>query len=85
MTDASRPPRPSLPPDPERFDEPRNEAARRRGLDAPYIAGGDDPELEQTLRTERRYLRILVAMAVIVVLSGFVLGFLGALLAKPPA
>ena len=35
----------SLPPDPVAYDDPRNVAARKRGLEQPYIAGGDDPEL----------------------------------------
>jgi hypothetical protein len=72
-----------LPPDPDQYDAPRNEAARRRGLDAPYIAGGIDPEIDRTLDRERRYVRFLLAMVVIVVLAGFVLGLAGALLATP--
>jgi hypothetical protein len=74
-----------LPPDPARYDAYRNVAARKRGLDQPYIAGGDDPELDATLRRERRYVRILVAMVAIIVATGFVLGFIGAILATPPA
>lgn len=72
--------RPPLPADPSKYDEPRNAAARRRGLEAPYIAGGEDPDLAETLRRERRDLRILVAMIVGVVLLGFVLGIAGALI-----
>jgi len=72
-----------LPPDPEKYDEARNVAARRRGLEQPYIAGGDDPELEETLRRERPYVQILVAMVVIIVLTGFVLGFIGAIITAP--
>jgi len=71
---------PTLPPDPQKYDEPRNVAARRRGLQAPYIAGGEDPDLPETLRRERHDLRLLLAMVVGVVLLGFVLGVLGALL-----
>ena len=78
MTAASQPP---LPPDPAKYDAPRNVRARAKGLDAPYIAGGEDPELPETLRRERRLLRTLVVMAVAIVLSGFVLGFLDLLLA----
>lgn len=74
-----------LPPDPEQYDAPRNVAARRRGLEQPYIAGGNDPELDETLRRERPYVKILVAMVVVIVLTGFVLGFLGAILTNPPA
>ena len=33
-----------LPPDPARYDEYRNVAARKRGLEGPYIAGGAQPE-----------------------------------------
>jgi hypothetical protein len=80
VTDANRTP---LPPDPEKYDEARNVAARRRGLEQPYIAGGEDPEIEETLRRERPYVRILIAMVVIIVLTGFVLGFIGAILAAP--
>lgn len=82
MTDKSAAP---LPPDPARFDEYRNVAARKRGLEGPYIAGGDDPELRETLRRERRYVRILVAMVIVIVATGFVLGFIGAILAGPAA
>ncbi|HYO44760.1 MAG TPA: hypothetical protein VES19_16295 [Candidatus Limnocylindrales bacterium] len=74
-----------LPPDPARYDEYRNVAARKRGLEGPYIAGGDDPELSETLRRERPYVRILVGMVVLIVATGFVLGFIGAILAQPPA
>ena len=80
MTDANRTP---LPPDPEKYDEARNVAARRRGLEQPYIAGGEDPEIEETLRRERPYVRILIAMVVIIVLTGFVLGFIGAIITAP--
>lgn len=72
--------RPPLPPDPRKYDEPRNAAARRRGLEAPYIAGGEDPDLSETLRRERRDLRLLVAMVIGVVLLGFVLGIAGSLI-----
>src|SRR3990170_7239659 len=34
---------PTLPPDPEAYDTERNVHARKRGLAAPYIAGGRDP------------------------------------------
>ena len=74
-----------LPPDPARYDEYRNVAARKRGLEGPYIAGGDDPELDETRRRERPYVRILIAMVAVIVATGFVLGFIGAILATPPA
>jgi hypothetical protein len=65
-----------LPPDPDAYDSPRATQARKRGLAAPYIAGGGDPDIDTTRRQERRYLRWLVVMIVIVVLSGFVLGII---------
>jgi hypothetical protein len=68
-----------LPPDPKAYDSPRAEHARARGLAAPYIAGGLDPDAESARREERHYLRILVAMVVAIVLGGFVLGFLASL------
>ena len=74
-----------IPPDPVKYDEERNVHARRRGLQQPYITGGEDPDLEETLREERPYVRILVGMVVVIIALGFVLGFLGAILATPPA
>ena len=75
--------RPPLPADPDAYDSPRAVQARARGLSAPYIAGGTDPDPEAGRREERRYLRILLVMVVVVVLSGFVLGFLAQLLGFP--
>ena len=66
-----------LPLDPEAYDDPRSQMARAKGLDAPYIAGGRDPEPEVARREERRLLRWLLVMVVVVVLAGFVLGVLG--------
>jgi hypothetical protein len=63
-----------LPPDPEAYDSERNQAARQRGLSTPYIPGGRDPDQEAAEREDRRYLRILLVMVVIIVLAGFVLG-----------
>lgn len=74
---------PVLPPDPDAYDSPRATQARARGLAAPYIAGGTDPAPDAGRREERRYLRLLVAMIVTLVLSGFVLGFLANLLGFP--
>ena len=70
----------SLPPDPVQYDEIRNEHARKRGMPGPYIAGGDDPELQKTLRYERRYVRLLIAMVVAIVVLGFLLGVVEVLL-----
>lgn len=69
-----------LPPDPDAYDSPRATQARARGLAAPYIAGGEDPEIEATRRSESRYVRLLIAMIVIVILAGFVLGIVAKLL-----
>ena len=82
MTDPT-PATPSLPPDPVQYDAVRNEHARKRGLPQPYIAGGTDPDLPQTLTTERRYVRILVGMAVAIIALGFVLGIIAALITGP--
>jgi hypothetical protein len=69
--------------DPDAYDSPRAVQARARGLSAPYIAGGTDPDPEEGHREERRYLRILLAMVIVVVLSGFVLGYIAQLLGFP--
>ena len=77
------PPQPGLPADPDAYDSPRAVQARARGLAAPYIPGGTDPDAEATRRRERRYLRLLVAMVVVVVLAGFVLGIVANLVGMP--
>jgi len=69
-----------LPADPDAYDSPRAVQARARGLAAPYIAGGEDPDPDAGRAEERRYLRWLLVMIVVVVLSGFVLGYLANLL-----
>ena len=63
-----------LPPDPARYDDPRAELARARGLEAPYIPGGEDPEPEPARREDRFYGRLLVIMVVTIVLGGFIVG-----------
>lgn len=68
------------PPDPARYDDPRNVAARRRGLEGPWITGGEDPELAETLRREAPYRRLLIAMVIGIALLGFVLGIIGSLI-----
>jgi hypothetical protein len=65
---------PSLPPDPEAYDEVRNQHARARGLSAPYIAGGRDPDPETGRREERFYGRLLLAMVAALILGGFIIG-----------
>lgn len=81
-----RPPAANLPPDPEAYDSERNAHARARGLAAPYIAGGRDPDPEAGKREERFYGRLLLIMVGVIVASGFVLGIIaniiGALGAK---
>ena len=72
-----------LPADPEAYDSPRATQARARGLSAPYIAGGLDPNPDEGLREERRYLRLLMAMVIVVVLAGFVLGIIANVLGFP--
>ena len=69
-----------LPPDPEAYDSPRAAAARARGLSSPYIAGGRDPDPESGRREERFYLRLLIVMVAVIVLGGFVVGIIGAIL-----
>ena len=73
MTDPAQPSE-LLPPDPIAYDSERNKHARARGLPGPYIAGGDDPNPEVGLREERKYLRLLIWMVILIVLAGFVLG-----------
>ena len=65
-----------LPPDPDRYDDPRAELARARGLEAPYIPGGEDPEPEAAQREDRFYGRLLVIMVVAIILGGFILGII---------
>lgn len=72
----SPPAQPPLPPDPEAFDSERNAHARARGLAAPYIAGGRDPDPEAGRREERFYLRLLLIMVGAIVAGGFVLGII---------
>ena len=50
---------------------PRNVLARQRGLPTPYIPGGNDPDPEATARAERRYIRLLIAMVLSIVIGGF--------------
>jgi hypothetical protein len=70
----------NLPPDPVAYDSPRSVRARAKGLQAPYIAGGEDPDPAAGIAEERRYVRLLVAMAVLIIASGFVIGTVIALL-----
>lgn len=80
MTETQPRPRPDLPPDPVAYDSPRAVRAREKGLQAPYIAGGHDPDPAAGLAQDRRYVKLLVAMTVAIVASGFVIGTVIALL-----
>ena len=74
MTDQSDARPTQLPPDPAAYDSPRAQLARAKGLEAPYIAGGRDPDPEPGLREERYYGKLLVAMVVALMFGGFVIG-----------
>jgi len=69
-----------LPPDPEAYDTERNAHARARGLAAPYIAGGRDPQPEVGRNEDRLYGRLLLAMIVLIVIGGFLIGIVANLL-----
>jgi hypothetical protein len=69
----------TLPPDPQAYDTERNAAARRRGLAAPYIPGGRDPDQGAAEAEDRRYVRILLIMVVVIIVAGFVLGVIAQL------
>jgi hypothetical protein len=73
------PDRAPLPPDPAEYDSPRAQRARAKGLEAPYIAGGDDPEPAAAHAEERRFGRLLVVMVVGIVAAGFIIGTIIAL------
>jgi hypothetical protein len=69
------PARPARPPaDPGQYDSPRARIARAKGLEAPYIAGGRDPDPERGLLEQRRYGRLLLAMVLGLMFGGFVIG-----------
>lgn len=80
VTETTPPPRSDLPPDPAAYDSPRAVRARAKGLDAPYIPGGDDPEPADGLREDRRYGTLLLIMVVAIVASGFIVGIIVALI-----
>jgi len=80
-TSPPAPPSPGLlPPDPDAYDSERNRAARARGLSAPYIPGGRDPDPEAGIQEERRYLRLLLIMVAAIIIGGFVLGIIANLM-----
>lgn len=63
-----------LPPDPAEYDSARAQIARAKGLQAPYIAGGRDPEPEAGLLEERHYGKLLLWMVLALMFGGFVVG-----------
>ena len=79
MADPAPAPPAALPPDPDAYDSPRAVRARAKGLEAPYISGGDDPDIGPALEVDRRYGRLLVWMVVTIVAAGFVIGTIIAL------
>lgn len=80
MADPTRAPIGNPPPDPAAYDSPRAVRARAKGLEAPYITGGDDPDIGAALEADRKYGRWLVRMVVAIVSAGFIIGTLIALL-----
>jgi hypothetical protein len=75
----ARGPSRQLPPDPAAYDTERNQVARQKGLPTSYIPGGEDPDQARAAAEDRRYLRLLLAMVIVIVLAGFVLGVIAAL------
>jgi hypothetical protein len=63
-----------LPADPAEYDSARAQIARSKGLQAPYIAGGRDPQPEAGLLEERHYGKLLLWMVLVLVFGGFVVG-----------
>ena len=63
-----------LPADPVEYDSARAQIARAKGLQAPYIAGGLDPDPEAGLREDRHYGKLLLAMVLALMFGGFVIG-----------
>lgn len=81
VTERPSPPADSPPPDPAAYDSPRAERARAKGLKGPYITGGDDPGLPAAQAEERRLGRLLLAMVLVIVSAGFIIGIIVALIA----
>ena len=78
MTDAASGPGATTPPppDPNEYDSERSQAARARGLAAPYIPGGRDPDPAPGLHEDRYYTRLLLFMVGAIIAAGFVLGII---------
>lgn len=58
----------------EVYDSPRAVRARAKGLAAPFIPGGEDPDPAAGLAEERHFGRLLLLMVVAMVGAGFVIG-----------
>jgi hypothetical protein len=55
-------------------DDPRHAIARAKGLEQPVISGGEDPDPGTALAADRHYGKLLVAMVLVIVASGFIIG-----------
>ncbi len=55
-------------------------APDQRGLASPYPPGGMDPDPDAGQYEDRHYLRLLVAMILVIVLSGFAVTIIGLVL-----
>jgi len=55
-------------------------ASDQRGLASPYPPGGVDPDPVGGQREDRYYLRLLIAMILLIVLSGFAVTIIGLML-----
>jgi len=64
----------ALPADPAAYDSPRARIARAKGLEAPYIAGGLDPDPDAGLAEERHYGKLLIWMVAGLMFGGFIIG-----------
>jgi len=49
----------------------------QRGLSAPYPPGGSDPEPDAGRREDRFYIRLLIAMVVLIIVGGFAISVIG--------
>jgi hypothetical protein len=63
-----------LPADPAEYDSPRAQIARAKGLEAPYIAGGRDPDPAVGLQQDRHYGKLLLLMVAALMFGGFIIG-----------
>jgi hypothetical protein len=64
----------------EQATTPRAQLARARGLAAPYIPGGRDPDPAATSARERIYVRLLIALVVLIVGGSILVSVAGLLL-----